>query len=81
MAQWFASSQVSKALKDYPRVILQSKGNQDVVFESETNGFSGGNFYIIQDYFDAGRSYAIWPWDQGTYNRKKDLLNQIRQTL
>jgi len=82
VAQWFSSPQISNKLKDYPRVILESKGKEDEATESYIRGFSGGNFYVIRDYnFESSSYKAIWAWQKGSYKIKKDLLIQILNAL
>jgi len=80
VSKWFASSGVTNSLKDFPRVILESKGNEDEVRESEIRGFSGGNFYVIYDYYFDSYS-SVWAWKKGTYKIKKDLLSQIKNKI
>lgn len=82
IAKWFGSPTVSEALNEYPRVILASKGNDDEETESDVRGFTGGNFYVITDYyFDSGPYPSIWAWQTGSYKIKKDLLQQILNNL
>ena len=45
-------------------------------------GFSGGYFYVINDYYFAPDTYtSIWAWENDSYKMKKDLLNQIKNNL
>ena len=82
VSKWFASPQVTSSLKDFPKVILESKGNNDEVLESEMRGFVGGMFYVIKDYnFSPDIYTAVWAWEKGTYKIKKDLLDQLKSLV
>ena len=75
--KWFSGQEVTENLKNYPRVILSSKGGRDEQKESERMGFTGGHFYIIYDY--NAKSYnSVWAWEYGTHKMKRDLLSQLK---
>ena len=79
-AKWFLQRDVRDKLRNYPKVILYSKGNDDEVAESKRMGFKGGNFYIIHDY-NKKSFKAFWAWEEKSYVIKNDLLTQMEKEL
>lgn len=78
--KWFSSSQINDSLKDYPRVILESRGNEDEETESQIKGFKGGRFYVIHDY-DTDSLSAVNAWESGGYKIKSNLLSLIKSKI
>lgn len=78
--QWFDESTEMRALKQYPRVMLQSKGEAEEVKESGQKGFKGGTFYVIFDY-ERGDMESVWAWEKGSRTLKPDLAQQILEKI